>query len=234
MADMAYITYQQHGPLQFYAQAGSNGVQGGIVHLSCCSAVLCLQVLVRLEGTNITNCTAEHHLVATGGTRIATDVFYSDQELTVFMPEIRANTTTTGTLTQAPDEFLRSNDTFIVELKEVSYKSPSGIRGFFLCVAFCSFVLDVAAHSCLALTGNLQSWMSSRNAAKRNKLASSCICDVRSSKMKESERSTLHSSSSLCRSFPDCHEQTSRSTTQVTILVDQGPRTRILSATAAS
>ena len=110
-------------------------VLSAIVHFSCSSAVLCSQVLVRLEGTNITNCTAEHPLVATGGTRIATDVFYSDQEFTVFMPEIRANTTTTQTLTQAPDEFLRSNDTFIVDLKQVSYESPPVVRGFFLCDA---------------------------------------------------------------------------------------------------
>ena len=84
-----------------------------------------IQVMVRLEGTNMTNISAQHPLVATGGTRIAHSVFFSDTQLPVCMPELRANISATANLSKAPTEdFLTSDDLFIVELKHVRTLQP--------------------------------------------------------------------------------------------------------------
>lgn len=79
-----------------------------------------MQVMVRLQATNITNNTAQHPLVAAGGTKIAKSVFYADQPLDIFMPDLRPNTSTSNNITAAPtDEFLDMQDRFIVAVKFV-------------------------------------------------------------------------------------------------------------------
>lgn len=84
------------------------------------SAPMYVQVMVRLEGTSLRNNTAPHPLVATGGTLIAQNVFFSDDDTPVFMPELRPNTTTASRLSQAPKkDFLAADDSFIVSLKHV-------------------------------------------------------------------------------------------------------------------
>lgn len=81
-----------------------------------------MQVMVRLEGTDMTNNSAQHPLVATGGTQIAKNVFYSDHDLEVFMPELRPNTSKVQSLDQTPaDTFLDMHDPFILGLKHVCH-----------------------------------------------------------------------------------------------------------------